>query len=234
MSIDQTHQWEAESLRYVKSYLDSPATVIADLLEPLKEQKIASICDIGCGNGKNLVLLSELFGCAGVGIEPSVDAVTLLKAAHGSTPKLSFERAFAHRLPFPSDRFDLVVCWSVLHWIGRNEYLQSLGEMVRVTRRFLLVMDFVASEDYRTPYAHRNGFYTYKMNFDSVLGAAGTLRPLFQRRWWIAGDNRPEYMDAGDLVPFAANPLNWHSRMGVVYEKDASVLPYWPRAHFER
>ena len=24
---------------------------------------------------------------------------------------------------------DIVLVWSVLHWIGRNEYLQSIGEI---------------------------------------------------------------------------------------------------------
>lgn len=230
--VDQTKEWAPQSLRYVTADLGGRANLLPDFLAALKDRPIASVCDIGCGSGANLQFVAGLFGATGQGVEPSADAVTLLNEKFGGAPQLKFRQAFAHQLPFDSDSFDLVMCWSVLHWVGRNEYLQSLGEMVRVTRQYLLVMDFVSDEDYRTAYAHQPGFHTYKMDFDAVLSHSGTLQKMDERRWWQGDKAEPVYIEREALKPFAGNPINWHSRKMVLYRKDAAVLPLHADSHF--
>lgn len=141
---NQTAEWGPESHRYVSTYLRDGTATLRDL-EFLKDEKIESCLDVGCGGGENLRALVEMFGCRGTGVEPSREAVSLLKKKFSGNGNLSFVSASSHQLPLPSDSFDLVICWSVLHWVGRNEYLQSLGELVRVCGKFLVVMDFVSA-----------------------------------------------------------------------------------------
>ena len=110
------------------------------------------ILDVGCGPGHVLLSILDSFpGSTGVGVEPSPESAARLEERHGSDPRLEFVNASAHDLPFPTDSFDLVVCWSVLHWVGRNEYLQALGELVRVCGGHLVVMDFAAGLDGDVP-----------------------------------------------------------------------------------
>ena len=49
--------------------------------------------------------------------------------------------------------FDIVLVWSVLHWIG-NEYLQSIGEMIRICNKFS-DNGFCCQRDYRVSYHHK-------------------------------------------------------------------------------
>ena len=193
-----------------------------------------SILDVGCGPGTFVTSLVAAFNpSSAVGVEPSAQAAELLNQTYGADVRLSFRQGSAHALPFETDSFDLVVCWSVLHWVGRNEYLQALGELVRVTKRYLLVMDFVAGENYRVPYSHEDGLLTYKQDFVPAVLSSGIMTVTEEHRWWDA--NRPGEVHAitdEDLVPFEGNPLSYHARRGVLFTKDYSALPVHTASDF--
>ncbi len=192
------------------------------------------VLDVGCGAGRFLSsVVDALDADEGVGLEPSPEAIDLLRETHTRDTRLTFQSAYAHALPFPSDSFDLVICWSVLHWVGRNEYLQSLGELVRVTRRWLLIADFVASVDYRVAYAHKEGFYTYKQDFVPAIRASGVMNLVEDRRWWdghVHGAINP--VSQAELEPFLGNPLSYHARRGALFAKDHTLLPLHTEADF--
>ena len=223
----QTEQFESESYRYISSYLNDGGR--RDLLIPqcLNSDNIQSILDVGCGNGEFLNAWKHHFSAKiGVGVEPSSEGVKLLQNKWSSEKGLTFQNAFAHHLPFDNDKFDLVTTWSVLHWIGRNEYLQSIGEMIRVCSKYLCVMDFVASADYRTPYHHKEGFYTYKQNFDDIISGSGIMRQIETIRWWVNPNNgKVCIIEQNELEKFEKNIISYHARKLVVYEKDYSLLP---------
>lgn len=217
---------DSESFRYfnARAGFDIP-TLKREDLEALPDN-VAHVLDVGCGTGINLAHVADLLHAErAVGVEPNQDTVNALRSNHRGDHRLSFDAASAHRLPFETNSFDLVICWSVLHWVGRDNYLQALGELVRVTKKWLLVMDFVAAEPFRVPYHHRDGVYTYKMDFTVPLMSSGVLELVDERRWWepVAGGPRVAITEA-DLVPFRSRALNYHSRKVATFRKSQNCL----------
>lgn len=229
----QTEYFAKESLRYVKTYLDAvdPQKILVTE-DFFKEFTPTNILDAGCGNGDALFRLCDRFQCDGVGVEPSEEAVKLLNSKYEHSSKLSFETASIHQLPFENDQFDLTFTWSVLHWVGRNEYLQALGELIRVTNQYLVIMDFVAGEDYRTTYRHDEQFHTYKMDFEPAILASGIMEKQYERRWWVNDENEVINLQEEQLRPFLNNRKNYHARKMVVFKKNYHVLPTLTESDF--
>lgn len=226
---DQTQGFVPESHRFVATHLhDFPSAPSWILDSPeLRSGDVSTILDVGCGPGTYLASLVDTLGAtSGVGVEPSPDAAALLTEQYTGDERLEFAVASAHSLPFDTDSFDLVVCWSVLHWVGRNEYLQALGELVRVTRRHLVIMDFVPQQPYRVPYAHDDRYFTYKNDFVPLILGSGIMRLERDLRWWDGHDpGTVKTLVPNDLDPFLGNELNYHARRGAIFVKDYDALP---------
>lgn len=235
-SAHQSDLFVPESERFVSTHLQeypaAPDWVLHSKI--LCGNPPSSILDVGCGPGYFLESLVESFGATvGVGLEPSPVAVDLLGRHWQDDSRLSFRAGLAHDLPFDTDSFDLVVCWSVLHWVGRNEFLQALGEMIRVTRRHLLIMDFVAAEPYRVAYRHDDRFFTYKTDFENPILASGAMRLVDSARWWDAEvPGTVEYLTAAQLTDFRGNPLSYHARKACLFSKDYEALPLMSESDF--
>lgn len=233
---NQTGEFESQSLRFVQEHMhdSTPAPEWVLTSSHLRDGRIKTVLDVGCGAGVLLKSVVENFNATtGVGVEPSTEAVALLDRTYEGDERVSFRQGTINKLPFETDSFDLVMCWSVLHWVGRNEYLQALGELIRVTREHLLIMDFVAAADYRVPYRHSEGLFTYKQDFVPAVMASGVMSVVEDHRWWdghVPGAVRP-VLEA-DLQPLTGNPLNYHARRGVLFVKDYSTLPVHVEADF--
>ena len=217
----QSELFVGESERFVTTHIDDYPAAPPWVLESavLADAPPSSVLDVGCGPGYFLSSLVDVFDASvGVGVEPSPAAVDVLSRRWAADSRLSFRAGLAHQLPFDSDSFDLVVCWSVLHWVGRNEFLQSLGEMIRVARRHLLIMDFVAAEPYRVAYRHDERFFTYKTDFELPVLASGAMRLVDSARWWDAETpGSVEYLGVEQLTPFLGNRLSYHARKACLF-----------------
>jgi ubiquinone/menaquinone biosynthesis C-methylase UbiE len=227
----QSQGFVKESERFVSTHIyDYPAAPDWLLhLPELQDPAISSVLDVGCGPATFLRSVVSHFGVdQGIGLEPSPKAVEILENQYSDDARLSFREGHAHSLPFDTDQFDLVICWSVLHWVGRNEYLQSIGELIRVARKHLVIMDFVANENYRVEYHHDARFFTYKMDFARPVLESGVMRMVHDRRWWegLEGDSA-EVLTPDRLEPFLGNPLSYVARRACVFEKDYKVLPLY-------
>jgi tellurite methyltransferase len=97
-----------------------------------------SLLDAGCGEGRNLVyFLSHNFEVFAVDSNPeSIQQVRLL--ASRLSPKLpsqNFLVADVAEMPFPNERFDLVVSSAVLHFAhDKRHFDKMLNEMWRVLK----------------------------------------------------------------------------------------------------
>lgn len=229
--------FEDQSLRYLKtSVADSQnfppkfLSKISRLITP------KSILDVGCGNGANLVHLGGIFGAKCTGLEPSKKSVNLLRELHCQNKNIRFVAGNASRLPFDTGQFDLVLAWSVLHWVSRDNYLQAIGELIRVTKRHLIIMDFVAAEEYKTPYSHKKGLFTYKIDFEKAVLACGITKSILRRRWFHDIDNLEhpyKPITVGHLEPFLGNKLNYVSRKAVLFEKRDDILGVYEEKDFK-
>ena len=97
-----------------------------------------SVLDAGCGNGRNLVyFLRQSFRVFAVDSNPqAIQQVSLL--ASSLAPHLSsnnFLAADVAGIPFPNDKFDLVISSAVLHFArDRQHFDRMLNEMWRVLK----------------------------------------------------------------------------------------------------
>ena len=106
--------------------------------------------------------------------------------------------------------------------------------MIRVCSKYLLVMDFVAKKNYRTPYYHAKGLYTYKQDFEILINASGIMKKLEVMRWWVNPQNgKVSFLKKGDLDQFEGNNISYYARKLVVYEKDYSLLPIKNESDFK-
>lgn len=238
--VNQTYNWSKESLRYTSENLNSNHTDdFSDDFKFLANKSINNVLDIGCGSGEMLHSLTRKILAKknslpinGVGLEPSKSAVNKIKKKYTDFKNLKFEAGVCHKLPFKDNSFDLVFAWSVLHWIDRNNYLQSLGEIIRVSRKYVLIMDFFASHNYRVKYKYNKDFFTYKSDFDSILLNSNILKKKKEIIWNINKENKKIKLIKKNFLHFKNNPLNWGSRKTVIYEKKENLLKTYNKNYF--
>jgi SAM-dependent methyltransferase len=95
------------------------------------------VLDLGCGAGTEVGFLAGL-GARSVGIDLSVDALTIASAEHGSG---RFVQADVTELPFTAGSFDAALDRGCLHYLPRDARARYATEVARVLRpggRFLL------------------------------------------------------------------------------------------------
>ncbi len=189
-NINQTTNWKEQGLRYVQNSSSSPSNENLFFKKKFSfflNKKIKNMLDIGCGNGDFLNNFIKKKRIKKIGIEPSQKVVNFCRKRHKN---IKFKKAFSHDLPFNDNKFDLVNIWSVLHWIDRNHYLQSLGEAIRVTNKYLMVMDFFPKIEHKTKYKHKKGFFTFKSDFDKILISSGYLEKKFEANYFFDGKTK--------------------------------------------
>ena len=131
------------------------------------------VLEVGCGAARNLVWLTREFGCDCVGIEPSETVVARLRS---ELPALGFQAGWSYELPCADDSFDMVLIYGVLSVVERNRILQSIGEALRVTKRWLMFGEYVALNPFRLRFKHHADAYCYHTDFEPiVLGTGAAL-----------------------------------------------------------
>lgn len=100
----------------------------------------AVILEIGCSSGHLLHLVKNLFPQAKIhGIDVYQPA---LKEAKKRFPKIHFQIADAHKLPFPKLKFDLVICSETIeHVINPVQVLHEIHRVLKKDGQALIEMD---------------------------------------------------------------------------------------------
>lgn len=154
------------------------------LLDQILKGRIApgmSVLDAGCGGGRNLVwFLRSDYEVFGVDENPA--AVRQVRSLAGqlapALPPESFQVAGVDALPFPDERFDVVVCSAVLHF-ARDEghFDRMLDEMWRVLRPGGLFFARLAS----------------------TIGLEGRVQPL-GGRWFLLPDGSERFLVDAEML----------------------------------
>lgn len=97
-----------------------------------------SVLDAGCGSGRNLVyFLRGGFEVFGVDQNPSaIEQIRLTaKELAPNTPLENFQISNVEKMPFPGERFDVVISSAVLHFaVNERHFHEMLEEMWRVLK----------------------------------------------------------------------------------------------------
>lgn len=124
------------------------------------------VLEIGCSNGWRLAKLRESLGCRVAGIEPSLNAIhearrVGLQDVHIGT---------ADSLPFANGAFDMVIYGWCLYLAEPADHFRIVAEGDRVLRDggHLTIHDFSDEGAFRRAYAHRDGLWSYHMNFPAL------------------------------------------------------------------
>lgn len=112
----------------------------------------ASVLDVGCGNGRNLIFLAREFGLSGVGYDISAQAIEQAKQA-STDFNLTYEaRSIAGLLTVPDNSQSLVLDMMTSHFLNKKEREVLRDEIFRVLipGGFLFMKTFLADEDLHT------------------------------------------------------------------------------------
>jgi SAM-dependent methyltransferase len=144
-----------------------------------KHDQIQTIAELGCASGYRLHVLAQAYPDRKfVGVDVSQEAI-----AYGIDhyPELLLKRGSLSDLPLGTT-FDLVIVYSVLHWVDRQTLARTIAEIDRVTRDggLLLIGDFLPDFQQRCHYHHlpEQAVYTYKQDYAKTFEALGTYREL--------------------------------------------------------
>lgn len=110
---------------------------VLDLIDSYKPKKIL---DVGCAGGWFLSEISKRFPSAKfTGVDVYKPAVLYAGKQYKS---LTFITADAHKLPFPDDSFDLVICTEVLeHVINPEEVMMEITRILKKKGVAIIEMD---------------------------------------------------------------------------------------------
>jgi SAM-dependent methyltransferase len=128
-----TGGWDQSAAAWITALGEHGDYTRTHILDPVMIARIAgrgfaSALDVGCGEGRFCRIMRE-HGIATVGIDPTC---VLLDRARHLDPVGDYLSARAEELPFPDERFDLVISYLSLIDIADAE--QAIAEMSRVLK----------------------------------------------------------------------------------------------------
>ncbi|MEA3210636.1 MAG: hypothetical protein QOE70_3693 [Chthoniobacter sp.] len=150
--MDQLKQWQGE---FGEAYTDrntpDPQRRLPAFRQVLADLPLQRVLEVGCNRGHNLVTFSEILGPDAeiIGIEPNPHAQRIARA---SSDKIAVLQGNAFDLPFKDGWFDLVFTAGVLIHIKLDDLPKALTEIHRVSRRYLLALEYFAEEETEIPY----------------------------------------------------------------------------------
>jgi ubiquinone/menaquinone biosynthesis C-methylase UbiE len=124
----------------VDSLLDNSFKEAADIFNKTIPLEGKTILDVGTGTGAWAALLAS-YGATVIGIDKSPK---MLKEAKRKHPEITFMKADVDNLfQFSNKTFDIVTASFVLHGVTEPIRVRFINEMKRVSKRYVVVHDFV-------------------------------------------------------------------------------------------
>ena len=143
----------------------------------------ARVLDIGCGTGRLLRAVATRFPDTElVGIDPAATMVEQAEASPRSNVPIRALQARAEDLPFPDDRFDLVLStMSFHHWTNQQRALCEISRVLTPEGRFTLTDAVVRGVGWLFFALWRTGRFHSQTELTRMFERAG-LR-IVSRRW---------------------------------------------------
>lgn len=134
----------------------------------------SKVLEVGCNNGANLQWIIAP-GREVVGVDISAPALRELRER---LPDVTAVQAPARDLPFPDASFDLVFTAGVLIHQPPATLPVVIEQLVRVSRRYVLALEYWAAEEEEVPY-HGEVGALFKRDYGSIIRTlAPDLKPV--------------------------------------------------------
>ena len=167
----------------------------------------ASVLDVGCGTGQQLV---EVSGRLKIGVEPDVDC-----ARQAQDRGISVIRAQAEHLPFAANTFNGIICKVVISLTLEDQTVREIGRVIKPNGKAYLACE-------------GSGYYLRCL----LLGSAKTrlygLRTLINTWWWVITHRRlPGFV--GDTIYQSRRRLRHYfksNQLEIVSERQKRFLGF--------
>ncbi|MBN2033308.1 MAG: class I SAM-dependent methyltransferase [Deltaproteobacteria bacterium] len=139
-------------------------------------QDVRSVLDVGCANGKALLALVRR------GSQETLDFVAGVDFSERALRKFDLPRVCGDcsSLPFADDSFDAAICLEVLEHLPQETFSRTLGELQRVTSRYLLISVPNAEDLRRSGVMCPKCFCWFNSSLHMRSFHEGTLYALFE------------------------------------------------------
>jgi len=172
-----------------KEFGVSATTFFRDALHGLP---ISSVLEVGCNIGNKLAIFHSLGIKNLTGVEPQRYAIKKGKKRY---PFIAFRQGTVYDLPYPNNSFDLVFTSDVLIHVSPKHLAKALGEIVRVSRRFVLGFEFYSDKPQAVVYrSHRDLLWRrdYKQDY---LKSFPNVTVIYERKF----NHNEKIVDAAGL-----------------------------------
>lgn len=130
------------------------------------------ILEVGCGNARYLGELHRYYGCEALGFDASEKAIS---EGRKNYPKLILEEDTAvgalEELVLYKDqlgcKYDIVIFGFCLYIMDREDIFSIvyLTDQILMDGGYIVIHDFDPVTPTKVPYKHKEGLFTYKMNY---------------------------------------------------------------------
>lgn len=175
---------------------------LAAILDHLKSDPPRSILECGCNVGINLRALRKIAAAELFAVEPNPGAIRRV-IEDGVLPGTALHRGSLERLPFADGTVDLVFTSGVLIHVSPEALERAYREMFRVSRKYLLNIEYFAKTPKTIPYRGETGLL-FKRDFGGLwLDLYPELVPIAEgffwsrttglddATWWLFRKSRP-------------------------------------------
>jgi len=128
-----------------------------------------TILEVGCGPGANLVALSELLPETAISaVEPNGEARQI---ALNRCTKVTICEGSTEKLDWPDSSFDLVMTAGVLIHVSPDKLKDSMSEIARVTKKYVLCIEYFAPQS--EPVMYHGDVRLWRNNFGKLYQDLG-------------------------------------------------------------
>lgn len=146
-------------------FLSARIALWGRIMDTLAGAPPGSILEVGANLGINLQALGYLTSAELFAVEPNALALAHL-LENQVVPANNTHDCLAHHLSFPDRSIDLVFTSGVLIHIHPENLLQSCSEIYRVTRRYIVCIEYFSDKPVEIPYRGHDGVL-FKRDFGS-------------------------------------------------------------------
>lgn len=132
-------------------------------LRLIKKISPESILEVGCGFGRNLKFLIDNHIPASKLTGADISAVLLARARLPKSVRLIQGNVL--RLPFAPNQFELVFTHGLLMHLSPRQFSQALTELVRVSQKYLILIEEIRSRPRQLNY------FTWAHDYDKMITA---------------------------------------------------------------